>query len=133
MKLLLDTHVVIWSQEVPANLGRKTRRLLVDPANELLISAASTLEIARLVANGQIVMKVGLDIWLQRAIAALQARGVVIDHRIAQEAYSLPGGFHKDPADRLLLATARIEGAALVTADDVILRYPHVQVVDARK
>jgi len=133
VKLLLDTHVVIWSQEVPANLGRKTRRLLVDPANELLISAASTIEIARLVANGQIVMKVGLDIWLQRAIVTLQARGVVIDHRIAEEAYSLPGGFHKDPADRLLLATARIEGAALVAADDVILRYPHVQVVDARK
>src|SRR2546426_7779405 len=57
VKLLLDTHVVIWSQEVPANLGRKTRRLLVNLANELLISAASTLEIARLVANGQIVMK----------------------------------------------------------------------------
>ena len=133
MRVLLDTHVLIWSQEAPANLGRKMRRLLVDPANELLVSAASTLEISRLVAMGHVLTKVELDIWLQRAVASLQAHSVVIDHRVAVEAYELPGAFRKDPADRLLVATARIEGATLATADDLILRYPHVQTADARK
>jgi PIN domain nuclease of toxin-antitoxin system len=56
-----------------------------------------------------------------------------IDHRIAAEAYSLPGEFHKDPADRLLVATARVLGAALVTPDELILAYPYVRTLDARK
>ncbi|MBI2190654.1 MAG: type II toxin-antitoxin system VapC family toxin [Planctomycetes bacterium] len=133
MKVLLDTHVLIWTQDSPSNLGRKTRALVIDPGNEILVSAASTLEIARLVYLGQIVLKVGLDIWLAKALSTLQARSLAIDHRIAQEAYSLPGNFHKDPADRLLVATARLEGATLVTADDLILTYPHAQVLDAHK
>jgi PIN domain nuclease of toxin-antitoxin system len=133
MILLLDTHVLVWTQESPGNLGPRTQKVLLNPGNELLISAASTLEIARLVYLGQIVLKVGLGVWLATAIQSLQARSAVIDHGIAQEAYLLPGSFHKDPADRLLVATARIEGATFVTADDLIQRYPHVQTLDARK
>jgi PIN domain nuclease of toxin-antitoxin system len=133
MKLLLDTHVLVWSQNSPDNLGPKTRRRLLDPANEILVSAASTLEIARLVHLGLIAMKVGLDVWLNTALTSLQARSLVIDHRIARDAYSLPSPFQKEPGDRLLVATARGEGATLVTADDLILKYPHVQSMDARK
>ena len=133
MTLLLDTHVLVWTQEAPAKLGPRTQRSLLDPDNEILVSAVSTLEIARLVHMGHIVLKVGLDVWLATALSSLQARRLSIDHRIAQEAYSLPGTFHKDPADRLLTATARIESATLVTADDLILKYPHVQTSDARK
>lgn len=133
MKLLLDTHVLVWSQEAPSNLGAKAQRHLLDTANEILISAATTLEIARLVHLGHIVLKVGLSEWFAEAFKSIHARLLVIDHRIALEAYSLPGAFHKDPADRLLVATARIESTKLLTADDLILKYPHVQSLDARR
>jgi PIN domain nuclease of toxin-antitoxin system len=133
MKLLLDTHVLVWSQQAPVNLGPKTQRMLLDPASEVVVSAASTLEIARLVHLGQIVLKVGFEVWLATALRSLRARSLAIDHRMAQEAYALPAPFHKDPADRLLVAAARIEDATLVTADDQMLRYPHVRTFDARK
>jgi PIN domain nuclease of toxin-antitoxin system len=133
MKLLLDTHVLIWSQETPARLGRKTSRLLADSRNDVLVSAASALEIARLVHLGQIIMKVGLGAWLERAFETLQARSLVIDNRIALDAYALPGTFHEDPADRLLVATARCEAAVVITADKLILEYSHVKVADARR
>ena len=62
MKVLLDTHVLIWSQEDPANLGRRMRRLLVDPASELLISAASTLELARLARTRPVMMQLHINV-----------------------------------------------------------------------
>jgi PIN domain nuclease of toxin-antitoxin system len=133
VKLLLDTHVLIWSQETPGRLGPAARKALLDPANEILVSAASSLEIARLVHLKQLVLKVGLGTWLAIALRSLQASSVPVDHAVALEAYTLPGPFHKDPADRLLVATARIEKATLLTADDLILKYPHVQTLDARK
>ncbi len=133
MKLLLDTHVLVWSQEAVASLGPKTKRLLTDAQHELLVSAVSTLEIARLVHLGRLTFKVPLEVWFSQALAALQARSLAIDDAIAREAYALPGRFHKDPADRLLVATARLERATLVTADDSILGYRHVRTRDARE
>jgi PIN domain nuclease of toxin-antitoxin system len=56
-----------------------------------------------------------------------------ITHEIALQSYLLPGDFHKDPADRILVATARVLGCTLVTADTLILNYPHLVVWDARK
>ena len=58
---------------------------------------------------------------------------MVMDDAVAIEAYALPGRFHADPADRLLVATARVHGLTLVTADKRILKYPEVRVIDARK
>jgi len=132
MKLLLDTHVLIWSQEAVASLGPKTQRLLTDDRHELVVSAVSTLEIARLVHLGRLTLKLPIESWTSQAIAALQARSLPVDDSVAREAYALPGEFHKDPADRLLVATARLERATLVTADDAILSYRHVRTRDAR-
>jgi PIN domain nuclease of toxin-antitoxin system len=133
MKLLLDTHVLVWSQEDDPRLGKKTRRRLLNVRNELLVSAVSTLEIARLLFVGRLSLQTGLDAWLTQALQGLEARSLVVDHRVAEEAFELPGNFHKDPADRLLVASARLEGAALVTADKSILEYPHVLTKDARE
>src|SRR5438093_1385889 len=132
MKLPLDTHVLVWSQEAVANLGPKTQRLLRDVRHELLVSAISTLEIARLLHLGRLTFKVPIDVWFSQAIAALQARSLPIDDTVAREAYALPGRFHRDPSDRLLVATARLQRATLVTADDSILNYRHVRTRDAR-
>lgn len=133
MSLLLDTHVWVWTQVQPADLGGKCRTLLETTAEPLCVSAVSSLEIARLVAGGLLELDGRLDRWVRTAIESLQARSLDIDHRVALEAYRLPGRFHKDPADRLLVATARLHGLTLVTADERILAYRGARTLDARK
>ncbi|MFN7814221.1 MAG: type II toxin-antitoxin system VapC family toxin [Planctomycetia bacterium] len=133
MSLLLDTHVWIWTQEQPDAIGTKARSLLETTTDELCVSAVSSLEIARLVAAGMLELKGSLDRWVRTAIDSLEARSIDVDHRIAIEAYKLPGRFHKDPADRMLVATARVNELTLVTADERILAYKPVRTLDARR
>ena len=133
MSFLRDTHVWIWTQEQPDALGPASRALLETTAEELCVSAVSSLEIARLVAGGLVELKGSLDRWVRSAIDSLEARSIDVDHQIAIEAYKLPGRFHKDPADRLLVATAKLRDLTLVTADERILAYRSVRTRDARK
>lgn len=133
MKLLLDTHVWIWSQEDPDRLGSRTKRLLVDAGHENHICTVSTLEVARLVAAGAISVSIALREWVERALRAIQARTVQVSHEIAMEAYALPGPFHRDPADRLLVAASRCHELTVLTADERILAYRGVRSKDARR
>jgi PIN domain nuclease of toxin-antitoxin system len=133
VKLLLDTHVLIWSQNDPVKLGPQTRRFLIAAQHENHVCTVSTLELARLAATGSIILSVTLQDWITTALQALDARTVEISHAIATEAYALPGTFHKDPADRLLVAAARCHALTLLTADERILGYPKVRSRDARK
>ena len=133
MKLLLDTHVWIWSQQEPERLGSRTKGLLVSPEHESHVSTVSTLELARLAAAGVIVPSITLREWVERSIDALQARTLGPSHEVALEAYALPEPFHKDPADRVLVATARCHDLTMVTADERILSYPGVRTRDARR
>lgn len=133
MRLLLDTHVWVWTQEDPGRLGPRTKRLVLGAEHENGVSPISTLEIARLIAAGEIQLSIALAEWVTRSMADLAAHTVAMDHDVAMEAYSLPGAFHRDPADRVLVATARRGGMTLVTADDRILSYPHVRAQDARR
>lgn len=133
MKLLLDTHVWVWSQERPERLGRKTRNLLVSPDHGNCVCPVSTLEIARLLAVGEVALSMPLRDWVNQSLEALAAETVRITHEVAVEAYALPGEFHKDPADRLLVAAARCHGLTIVSADDRILAYPEVRSHDARR
>ena len=133
MRALLDTHVWVWTQEQPERLGPRTKRLLVGEEHENWVCPISTLEIARLVAVGDIQLGVPLADWIMRSMAELSAQTVPMSHEVAMEAYALPGPFHRDPADRLLVAAARRSGLTLVTADDRILAYPHVHTQNARR
>ncbi len=132
MTFLLDTHVWIWSQEQPEKLGRRTTRLITDLRNALYVSTASTLEIARLLEQGTIALSGSIGSWVAETLEALSCQTIEISHPIVIGAYSLPGDFHKDPADRLLVATARIHEMTLLTMDERILRYPHVRSQDVR-
>ena len=105
MSFLLDTHVWIWSQETPERLGRRATRILTDAQNGLYVSTISTVEIARLVTLGTIRLSGTLASWISDTLQALLCGTVEISHEIAVG--SLPGNFHKDPADRLLVATPR--------------------------
>ena len=132
MTLLLDTHVWVWSQEQPEKLGRRAARALVSPDEVNTVCTISTLEIARLVAGGAISLAMPLPDWITHSLRELDATTLAVSHEIAQEAYALPAPFHRDPADRVLVAAARIHQMVLLTADERLLQYPHVDTLDVR-
>ncbi len=131
MTLLLDTHVWIGAQESPEKFGRRARALLEDVTNSVSISAIAALEIARLVFLRRIQLAEPASAWVAESVRSLGAQSLDVTQQIAAEAYELPGNFHKDPVDRVLVATARLHNLTLLTADDLILRYPHVKTLRA--
>lgn len=122
MKLLLDTHLLLWAAGQPNWLSGAARKLIDNPANELLFSAASIWEV---------VIERGLGRSDFQADPRLLRRGlldngyselpILSDHVVAIE--GLPP-IHKDPFDRLLVAQATVEGITLLTADTVVAEYP---------
>lgn len=133
MKLLMDTHVWIWSQEAPDELGPAATGMLRADENELAVSSVSTLEIARLIEGGVLELRGPLKSWVTRSLETLRCGTVPLTHEIAAAAYALPGTFHKDPADRILAATARLLEMTLATADERILQYSHIRTLDVRR
>ena len=133
MNLLLDTHVWIWSQENPDLLPPQTREAINDRSNGCAVSVISELEIARLAQRKQIELDRGVEEWIDKSIAVLGAHEIELSRVIAVEAYRLPGEFHKNPADRVLVATARLFGMTLVSADRQLLRYRHVNSMSAKR
>ncbi|MDD5298274.1 MAG: type II toxin-antitoxin system VapC family toxin [Rhodocyclaceae bacterium] len=121
MKLLLDTHILLWAAGQPEKLSDKARGLLSDTGNELVFSSASLWEI---------VMKHGLGrqdfrvepgrLW--RMLLAHQYRELPVTGGHALAVARLPP-LHKDPFDRLLVAQARHEGMTLLTVDEQVLAY----------
>ena len=133
MKLLLDTHVLVWAESLEDRLGPETRALLLDPSHTLLVSPVTALELSRLISLSRLNLRKPLAEWLSVARAHLDFKEAALTEAIAIETYELPGTFHKDPADRMLVATARELDCSLVTADDLILAYPNVSTIDARE
>jgi len=133
VKVLLDTHVWFWAVEIPRQLGPKMRALLKDERNYRAVSAVSALEIARLVWSGDIILQIPLQEWMEKSLADLRADTLPVTHEIAVEAYQLPKPFHRDPADRQIVACARLQELTVATADERILNWNHVSSVDARK
>jgi PIN domain nuclease of toxin-antitoxin system len=118
MKLLLDTHIWLWSLAEPAKLARRVRSELQDPDNQLWLSPVSTWEALLLNAKGRIRLHGDLAHWLARATARM--REAPLTHEIVLAALQLPLP-HPDPADRFLAATASVLGLTLVTADERLL------------
>jgi len=122
MKLLLDTHLLLWAAGRPSLLPGDARTLLVDPGNELLFSSASLWEVA---------IKRGLGRYDLQVDARLLRRGLLDNgygelpitsaHVVAID--SLPP-IHQDPVDRILVAQATIEGIILLTTDPLVAQYP---------
>lgn len=133
MDLLLDTHVWIWTQEQPERLSATLRARLLDPASRLWVSPVSTLELARLVDGGLVTLDMDLLAWTRESRGSLRADLAPLTDEVAVEAYALPAPFHRDPVDRMLVATARVMEATLVTADAAILNYPHVRTLKAHR
>jgi PIN domain nuclease of toxin-antitoxin system len=122
MKLLLDTHLLLWAAGEPRRLSKQARALIENPDNELLFSAASVWEVA---------IKRGLGREDFTVDARLLRRGlldngyselpIISDHVVATESLPL---IHKDPFDRILVAQATVEGITLLTIDSLVSQYP---------
>ena len=117
MKLLLDTHIWLWSLRDPKRLGKHTLRELTTETNELWLSPISTWEALTLNFKSRIELPVDLTEWLKLATAGTHE--APLTHEIALLARQLP--LHQDPADRILAATAEILDLTLVTADERLL------------
>ena len=120
---LLDTHVLIWWLQGDGPLSPAQRRLLgaADGNSPLRVSDITLWEIATLHSLGRIQLKLPLREWLEKAAAPPLVRRHGISPAIAAEVAALPDSFHRDPADRILVATARVLGATLLTHDRHIL------------
>jgi len=122
VKLLLDTQVLLWAAGTPDRLSRSARRLLEDPANELLFSAASLWEIAIKNSIGRDDFAIDPRV-LRRALLDNGYTEVPVTSQHAVSIDSLPT-LKKDPFDRLLVSQALCEGITLVTADKRLAKYP---------
>lgn len=122
MKFLLDTHLLLWAAGEPRKLSAGARKLLNDPANELLFSAASLWEIAIKKTLGREDFRVEPRL-LRRGLLDNGYVELAITSQHAVSIDSIPP-LHKDPFDRLLLAQALSEGVTLLTSDAKLARYP---------
>ncbi len=120
MRLLLDTHIWVWSLLNPAKLSRRVRAELETPDNELWLSPISSWEFLILIEKGRVVVDKDPVPWVAEVSRAITLREAALTHEVAIESRlsDLP---HQDPADRFLAATARVYDLTLVTADDRLL------------
>lgn len=118
MKLLLDTHIWLWSLAEPDRLSRRVQQELRDDRNELWLSPVSTWETLLLNAKGRLRLHGDLRDWV--AVATMRFREAPLTHEIVVTALELPLP-HPDPADRFLAATAAVLDLTLVTADQRLL------------
>lgn len=129
--IVLDTHALIWWANGDARLSRPARKAIRDeqPGGVVAVSAISAWEIALLVSKGRLALTMNVDTWLSAALALPGVRLVPVTLRVAVQSTRLPGAFHPDPADRMIVALARVHDAALVSADQRIRAYRHVRTI----
>lgn len=128
--IVLDTHIWVWWVNGSAELTAGQRQALQAHSGAGLgVSIISCWEVAKLVERGRLQLTLPVERWLERALALPGVRLLELTPRIVVESTQLPGEFHRDPADQLIVATARIYDAPLLTADGKVLAYPHVQTV----
>ena len=128
MKYLLDTHIWLWLLDSPQHLSNKAQECINQNNTEILgISSISAWEIARKESLGKLRLSIAARIWLQNASQAPGLQMIPMDVDISWESCNLPGDFHRDPADQIITATARIHGLTLITKDQRLLNYPYVR------
>ena len=126
--IVLDTHTLPWwASGDTGQLSAVAAQAIETELNggEISVSSISAWELAMLVAKGRIALSMNTGEWLS-VVSQIEAGSFMpVDNEIAVKSVELPGEFRKDPADRVIVATARKLAARLVTADDKIRGYPH--------
>ncbi len=129
MKYILDTHTWIWWNMHPAKLSGKVRSLVTDSNRYecLLLSAISPWEFSKLLEKKRIGISCDPEEWINQALDMPKLRLVPLSPVIAYRSTVLPQPFNGDPADQIIVATAREENATILTKDKMILQYKHVR------
>ncbi len=131
MNLLLDTHIWIWNETAPEKLSSEINRELANPNNQLWLSPVSIWEMTILLEKKRVELKQDFRIWAVESMTDLQLREATITWEVAQELRNTRLG-HRDPADRFLVATAKVYDLTLVTADERLLNVPNLKVLPNR-
>jgi PIN domain nuclease of toxin-antitoxin system len=127
LDVLLDTCCLIWAASEPEQLTPKVADVLQAEDTAVGVSVISCAELACLADRQRIVLDRHWRQWFKEVIELNGWQVIDIDLQIVEEAYSLPGEYHRDPADRIIAATARLKHLTILTADQKILDYPHVE------
>jgi len=129
--ILLDTHVWIWVVSNPENLSKKAKQYVKTAIAEkgIIISSISAWEVALLVVKNRLKLKLNVNDWITRSETLPFIQFIPVDNSVAVQSVNLPEPIHSDPADRIIIATAISMGIPVVTKDEKILNYPHVQSV----
>jgi PIN domain nuclease of toxin-antitoxin system len=122
LRILIDTQCWLWMQSEPARFREPTRQLLLDPANTLLLSAASSWEIAIKYALGKLPLPVAPAEYVPTRMRLSGTTGLPVEHVHALHVATLPA-HHRDPFDRLLVAQAQLESVPILTADAALADY----------
>lgn len=128
MRYLLDTHVWIWWNAKPSALSARVLKLIQESEyDELLLSSISVWEVSKLIEKKRLTLASDGREWIKTALDIPSMRLVELSPEISWQSTQLPQPFHDDPADQIIVATARIEKAVILTADQLIRKYPHVR------
>ena len=125
--ILLDTHIWVWWVNGDPRLSAPVRTLIQTYETiGLAISVISCWEVAKLVEGNRLVLTTGVSDWIEQALAYPGVRLLDLTPEIAVASTQLPPPFHRDPADQIIVATARTYSIPIVTSDARIIQYQHV-------
>ncbi len=131
MKLLLDTHIWLWSTLEPQRLGRRIGKALADPANELWLSPVSVGELIVLLRKGRLTLPNDVAAWVGKTMHDLELTEAPLTIEVALAIASI-NFLHGDPADHFLAATAKVFDLTLVTVDENLMRLHEIRVLQDR-
>lgn len=131
MRLLLDTHIWLWSVLEPEHLSRRITKEIQDLGNELWLSPISVWELIVLWQKRRIVPDEDIETWVPQALRSLPLQEAPVTYEVARETGRLRLA-HRDPVDRFLLATAKVFDLTLVTADEHLLKVRDVSLLANR-
>lgn len=131
MNVLLDTHIWLWAFLDPRRIRKRLALVLEDPDNQLWLSPVNVWEAMVLAQSGRVEVSPAPDVWIRQALAKGFTSEAALTHEIAFQSrlIRLP---HHDPADRFIAATALVNGFALATADEHLLRFRAIRTLPNR-
>jgi PIN domain nuclease of toxin-antitoxin system len=130
--VVIDTHILVWWVSDNKSLSKTAAKTIKDSlasGSEVIISSISVWEIAMLIKKNRLVLSMDITSWLDSVSQIEGVRFIPVDNAIGILATQLPGDFHSDPADRIIVATAGKLAAPLITADKKIINYPQVKTI----
>ncbi len=128
--IILDTHVWVWWVHGDEKItSTQTEIIKANETDIIGVSAISAWEIAKLVEYNRLELPCPLQAWFYEALSYPGIRLIELTPEIAIESTKLPGEFHRDPADQIIVATARLYDSSLITSDSKILKYPYVKII----